>query len=102
MNGEPRMPELEQPHGYVCQSCGMPLITPDQFGTSASGSRVTDYCSYCYRDGHFTDPNMTKTQMIARVASLLVSKRAIPEYAAESLANRIVPTLKRWTNGIGM
>lgn len=96
------MPELELPKGYVCQSCGMPLVTPDHFGTSASGSRVTDYCSYCYRDGHFTDPNMTKTQMIARVVNLLVSNRNMSESAAQSLASRIVPTLKRWTNGIGM
>lgn len=96
------MPELEQTRGASCQSCGMPLVTPDQFGTSASGSRVSDYCSYCYRDGHFTEPNMTKAEMIERVAKLLVSRRTMSEAAAQSLANTIVPTLKRWTNSIGM
>lgn len=96
------MPELQQPQGPICQSCGMPLERPDQFGTSASGGRVSEYCSFCYRDGHFTQPDMTKSEMIARVAGFLVSRRRMSETVAQSVASGLVPKLKRWTNSSGL
>lgn len=80
----------------------MPLERPDQLGTSASGSRVSDYCGFCYRDGHFTQPELKRSEMIARVAGFLVSRRRMSESAAQLIARELVPKLKRWTNGAGL
>ena len=38
-----------------CQSCGMPITSEEQFGRNADGSKNEEYCSYCYRDGAFTE-----------------------------------------------
>ena len=45
-----------------CQSCGMPL-TDENRGTNADGSHSEDYCSYCYKNGEFTQ-EFTMSQMI--------------------------------------
>lgn len=50
--------------GPFCQSCSMPLEKPEDFGTSASGQRVNDYCRYCYQHGAFTDSSITLDRMI--------------------------------------
>ena len=46
-----------------CQSCGMPITSEEQFGRNADGSKNEEYCSYCYRDGAFTE-NCTMDEMI--------------------------------------
>lgn len=37
-----------------CQSCGMPMTEPEQFGTEADREKSMEYCCYCYKDGKFT------------------------------------------------
>ena len=32
-----------------CQSCGMPMEKPEDFGTSNDGGRNEEYCCYCYK-----------------------------------------------------
>lgn len=95
------MPEpiREELVGAVCQSCGMPLQRSEQLGTSASGERIHDYCGFCYREGHFTEPNLTKEQMIEKSTNLLVTRQRMPRGAAEALARRTLSGLKRWLNG---
>jgi len=88
----------EMPKGPFCQSCGMPLEEPQQFGTDASGTRVNDYCVYCYREGHFTEPHITREQMIAKVADLLARIEEIPPTEAQETADRTIPHLKRWNH----
>ena len=53
-----------QPEGVFCQSCAMPLSQPEQYGTEADGSKSTKFCSYCYQQGKYTDPNITAEKMI--------------------------------------
>lgn len=77
----------------------MPMEQPEHHGTTAAGTSSPDYCVYCFRDGHFTDPNMTKEQMIARATSFLASHRGMPQHTAEMLARRTIGILKRWLNG---
>jgi hypothetical protein len=86
----------EMPKGPFCQSCGMPLDEPEQFGTDAAGTRINDYCVYCYRDGCFTEPLITREQMIAKVADLLTRIEEIPEEEAQGTAESLIPNLKRW------
>ncbi|MGD2251069.1 MAG: zinc ribbon domain-containing protein [Candidatus Methanofastidiosia archaeon] len=53
-----------QPEGPFCQSCGMPLQTPEDFGTEADNSKSEKYCRYCYQNGEFTYPDITLEEMI--------------------------------------
>jgi Putative zinc ribbon domain len=47
-----------------CQSCGMPLkADPKGGGTNADGTSSPEYCSYCYVNGSFVNPDMTVEQM---------------------------------------
>ena len=47
-----------------CQSCGMPMKKdPASGSTETDGSQNLTYCSYCYKDGQFTQPNFTAKQM---------------------------------------
>ena len=54
----------------ICQSCGMPMTTAEQFGTNADGSQNTDYCVYCYKDGAFLQ-NLTMDEMIEHCAQFV-------------------------------
>ncbi len=51
----------------VCQSCGMPLKQGqgDFRGTEADGTRSEKYCTRCYLQGKYVDPNLTKEQLIS-------------------------------------
>jgi len=47
-----------------CQSCGMPLCKdPKGSGTNADGQPSNKYCSYCYEDGKFLQPDITAEEM---------------------------------------
>ena len=37
----------------ICQSCAMPMNGESVFGTNKDGSKNSDYCIYCYKDGQF-------------------------------------------------
>ncbi|MGQ9623414.1 MAG: zinc ribbon domain-containing protein, partial [Candidatus Caldatribacteriaceae bacterium] len=50
---------LAQPQGPFCQSCAMPMVKPEDFGTNADGSPNGEYCRYCFQNGEFTAPDTT-------------------------------------------
>ena len=62
----------------ICQSCGMPLTSPEQFGKNADGTANGDYCVYCCPDG---EANMRGTldEMIDFCAPLEVKLGLFPE-----------------------
>lgn len=83
-----------------CQSCGMPIETEEMKGTNKDGGKCGDYCTYCYKDGEFTQ-NMTMDEMIE------LNLKFIDEWKTESgeeltidkareQLNLFMPTLKRW------
>lgn len=82
-----------------CQSCGMPLAE-EILGTNADGSKNSEYCIYCFKDGAFTG-DFTMEQM-AEYCSMFVEeynkntgkKLSACEYKEELL--KFFPTLKRW------
>ena len=92
----------ERAQSMVCQSCGMPIERAEQRGTTAAGTASSDYCSFCYQSGHFTDPHLTKEQMIAKSASFLISNEHMNEPAALAYARRTVSGLKRWLDGTAL
>ena len=78
-----------------CQSCGMPLKQdPGQGGTDADGSHSNEYCSYCYANGKFFQPDMTIDQMKDLVVEKL-RERGFPKFVANVFAGGI-KNLKRW------
>lgn len=81
---------------HRCQSCGIPLVHPDQYGTNRDGSENSEYCKYCFQNGLFTDPNMTVEQMIENSISYMVNGLKMNEAKARSLSQIIIPQLKRW------
>ena len=87
------------PKGPFCQSCGMPLSKdPEGGGTEANGSRSGEYCSKCYRAGQFTEPNITASQMVAKVEGKL-REMHFPGFLARRFA-RDIPSLRRWQSGV--
>ena len=52
------------------------------------------YCTYCYKDGAFLDPDATVHDMIEMAVPYLAQK--IGEQAAREQLEIFVPTLSRW------
>jgi hypothetical protein len=82
--------------GPFCQSCGMPLEKPEDFGTAASGFRINDYCCWCYAGGAFTEPDISMEQMIDKCVAIMNEHGIMPEAQARSLMTQVMPELKRW------
>lgn len=86
---------MDMPQGPFCQSCGMPMHKPGDFGTNADGSSTNEYCTYCYQHGGFVKPDMTLPEMIEFEVGLADKMGMTPEQARQ-MATTMLPTLKRW------
>lgn len=78
-----------------CQSCGMP-VGSHFYGTNFDGSENRDWCTFCFRDGEFTDPDITCEQMIEMSVENMTNDLSLPTDEAEELARSIIPNLRRW------
>ncbi len=79
----------------ICQSCSMPMkLDEGHGGTEADGTHNTEYCSMCYADGQFVDPDMSLEDMQALVEDVL-RKMHLPGFMAKAAVKKI-PKLKRW------
>ncbi len=87
--------DTTQPQGPFCQSCGMPMMKPEDFATNADGSKNEEYCNYCFQKGNFTWPNATLNQMIEKIVSMH-GQMGTTEEEARKMANENLPKLKRW------
>lgn len=86
----------------ICQSCGMPMMAEEQFGTNDDGSMNTEYCTYCYQDGAFTG-NYTMNEMIDHNLEFLDEfnkdvERPFTREEARAEMRKFFPTLKQWKN----
>ena len=78
-----------------CQSCGMPLNKdPKGGGTNLDGTKNNMYCSYCFQNGKFLQPDITVDEMKALVKKQL-KKIGFPGFIAGLFAMG-TPKLKRW------
>lgn len=79
----------------ICQSCGMPLTEDKIKGTEIDDSLNEEYCIYCYKDGDFTNIDISLEDQIIKF-SKLAYKLGITSEEAKEMAERLLPTLKRW------
>jgi hypothetical protein len=86
----------KEPKGLFCQSCGMPLEKPEDFGTGPHGFRINDYCHFCFQNGDFTEPNITMQQIIDKCVGIMAQQEIMPESNAKALMTEVIPKLKRW------
>lgn len=80
----------------ICQSCAMPLNSPEDYGSEKDGSKSADYCLYCYVNGEFTSNN-TMEEMIEACLSFALEGKVYPD--AETARKQMFkdfPRLKRW------
>lgn len=80
-----------------CQSCGMPLNKdPENGGTNADGSKNMSYCSHCFVDGKFTQPDIKLNEMKALVKGKL-QEMGFPGFIA-GFFTKGISKLERWKN----
>lgn len=89
----------QQQAGPFCQSCGMPLSKPEDFGTDVTGYRVNDYCHFCFQKGEFTDPKVSMQGMIDKCVEIMAEQKIMPAAQARTLMTEMLPNLKRWRAG---
>lgn len=78
-----------------CQSCGMPMKKdPEHGGRNADGSKNKMYCSYCYKEGAFTQPDFTVKQM-QKFCKEKMKEMGFPGFIAGFFTLGI-PRLERW------
>ena len=81
---------------FICQSCSMPIVDDQQFGTDEDGKTNKDYCIYCYKDGKFID-DVSLEEYIKM--NIQFSKQAgMTKEQMKEHCEKIFPTLKRWKN----
>ncbi|MCX6808775.1 MAG: zinc ribbon domain-containing protein [Candidatus Berkelbacteria bacterium] len=78
----------------ICQSCGMPMMKKEDFGTNADNSQNEEYCTYCFQGGKFTWEG-TMDEMIEKL-TLMAGKMGLTEDEARKMATENLPKLKRW------
>lgn len=87
---------MTEDNTLYCQSCGMPLVKAEDFGTHADGGKNEDYCTYCYQNGAFTG-NQTMEEMIELCLNYGMDEGF---YTDREQAKKEMlawfPTLKRW------
>ncbi len=88
-----------------CQSCGIPMVTAEAFGTDSNGNPNQEYCVHCSKDGKFT-VDCTMDEMIAislkHMKELFKDKPDFSEQEALAKLHSFFPKLKRWKrNGAG-
>lgn len=83
-------------HKKICQSCGMEMKAPADFGTEANGSPSQEYCCYCYQNGAFEEKDMTLEEMIETSIQYVVPNEFPDEETARKQLQEFFPTLKRW------
>jgi hypothetical protein len=87
---------MNPPKGPFCQSCAMPMNSSDMFGTKSDGTKTDEFCTYCYQNGQYTDPDITAREMIDKCVSIMSRQNIMPEEQARDLMTKTLPNLNRW------
>ncbi|MEO0246477.1 MAG: zinc ribbon domain-containing protein [candidate division WOR-3 bacterium] len=87
------------PGKTLCQSCGTPITRDDEYGTNSDSTKNFDYCIKCFKEGRFTEPDITMEEMIEKVTKEMIEQEGIPAKYAAKIAREYIPGLKRWSKG---
>lgn len=68
---------------------------PNKGGSNADGSLNTEYCSLCFQNGRFTQPDITASEM-QDFCMMKIKECGMPKFLAW-LFTRGIPKLRRWT-----
>ena len=80
----------------ICQSCGRPLERPSDHGTNADRTPSAEYCSICYKQGAFTQPDITMEEMIEKTANVMAIQLGTAQPRAREMVATYMPRLARW------
>ncbi len=85
---------------HICQSCGMNMRTPEEYGVNADASPNTEYCTHCYQNGAFTR-DITMDEMLENNLQFLDhwNKETGNNFTVEQarpLLRQFLSTLRRW------
>ena len=78
----------------ICQSFAMPMEDESLYGTNADGSKNSDYCKYCYKDGEFLQ-HATMEEYIEMMVPF-ASQAGMTGEQMREYCTKVYPTLKRW------
>jgi len=79
-----------------CQSCGLPFNQEHaHFIAKENDGTDSIYCTICYKDGKFTEPDISMDQMIEIQLPVLVGRLGT-ETEVRNMLHEFLPTLKRW------
>lgn len=76
------------------QSYSMPLQKSEDFGLNKDGTKNEEFCSFCFKEGKFIDPDYTVYQMITKITEIM-NEMHFPKEIIEQTQKKI-PNLKRW------
>jgi len=79
----------------ICQSCGMPMEAPEDFGSNVDGSPSREYCRYCWQEGKFT-ADVDLPEFIEMQIKVAVENLGMDEVEAREVAETTLPELRRW------
>lgn len=81
-----------------CQSCAMPMEGNEELkGINKDGTRNSDYCIHCYKEGDFT-AHISMEEMIDFCVPMMVEhNQNITKEDARKMMNEVFPKLKRWS-----
>ena len=72
----------------------MPLEDENLLGTEKDGTKTHEYCTYCYQQGKFINPDMTLEEMRSLVKKIMGEKK-FPQWIIEAGLKQL-PNLNRW------
>ena len=79
-----------------CQSCGMPMDKDSEKGGSEkNGSKSLKYCSYCYKNGEFTSPEIDTAEKMQKFCIEKMQEQGMSKFVAW-IFTRSIPRLERW------
>lgn len=78
----------------ICQSCGMPITSVDDFAKDINGALDFDYCQYCVKDGKFIDD--VDMDSYIDMCSQFGAQAGMTNDEMRAHCSALFPTLKRW------
>ncbi len=78
----------------TCQSCGLPFSEKFR-GTNKDLSKNSDYCLTCFKDGTFTNHQLTIQDMEKKLLEMARHHDGLTLEEAQQTI-KILPDLKRW------